>query len=299
MTDRVDLLARMDRVAVVLRRAGLRPLIRVGREILRKVLRDHLSVEWDGFTVTGGIEHRGYLRSLRAWQREAGALAVWRTFLRPGATVVDVGAYLGAFSLVAARIVGSSGRVFALEPDPRNVPHLRRNVAINGYEGIVRVFAVAASDKSGPARFYLNDGDASGSSLVRAYPRARLVEVPCVSLDELLAEVGRVDAVKIDVEGAEPAVLRGTASLLERSPEAHLICEVNPTALSAGGSSPEELLSALSKSGFACHAIEEPTGELLPLPTDWSRVKYLNVLARPSELTARAKRSAGQGKGAR
>lgn len=138
MTDRVDLLALLDRVTGVLRGAGLRPLTRVAREILRAVLRDRLSVEWDGFAVTGGIEHRGYLRSLRAGQRETGALSVWRSLLRPGATVVDVGGYLGVFSLAAARIVGSSGKVFALEPDPRSVPHLRRNVALNGYGEVVR-----------------------------------------------------------------------------------------------------------------------------------------------------------------
>lgn len=281
MTDQLDLLARMDRVAGFLRRAGLRPFTRFGRETLRMVLRNHLRVEWNGFVVAGGIEHRGYLRSLRAGQREAGTLAVWRTLLRPGTTVVDVGAYLGAFSLVAARVVGPSGRVFALEPDPRTAPYLRRNVTRNGLEMVVDVFEMAAYDAPGRARFYLNDGDASASSTVRGRPRARVTEVPCVTLDGLSERVGRVGALKIDVEGAEPAVLRGAVSLLRRSPGVRLICEVNPEALVAGGSSPSELLGLLGDLGFTCSVIGEPCGELQPLPRDWRAVKYVNVLARP------------------
>lgn len=279
MTDRVALLQRLDAAARVLRRAGLAPATRVGRELARRVLRGGLRIRWDDFLVCGGIEHRGYLASLRAGRREPGTLARFREMVPPGGLVVDVGAYLGVYTLVAARLVGPTDRVVACEADPRTLPWLHRNVERNGFQDRVVILEAAVSDRSGRAAFFLNDGDASASSLAVRRPRARRIEVRTVALDEALADLLPVDVMKIDVEGAEPRVLRGAARTLARSPRATLILEMNPRALHASGSSPEDLLEILASQGFIPTAIDEASGELCNLPDSWAGVKYVNLLA--------------------
>ncbi|GBC84988.1 hypothetical protein HRbin11_01428 [bacterium HR11] len=279
MPDRLDVLNTMDAVARLLRWAGLRQVTRWGREMVRRVLGDSLRIDWEGLTLTGAIEHRGYLRSLREGRREPGTVALVRRLVPEGVTVVDVGAYIGVYALLAAKIVGSEGKVYAFEPDPRNFAVLRRNVMLNHLQDIVVCFEAAASDRNGLAKFFINEGDASASSLVRPYPHAREVQVPCVRLDEALADIGAVHLMKVDVEGAEIKVLQGAEGLIRRSPDLWLICEVNPSALAAGGTSPAELLGLLSEFGFTARVIDENTMQLYQIPEDWSRVKYVNILA--------------------
>lgn len=135
--------------------------------------------------------------------------------LRPGMTVFDVGANLGYFSLIAAQLVGKSGRVICLEPDPRVAEVLRRNVAANGFQN-ASVVQAAASDSCGEVSF----GCAPASSWSGIYyerPTKRIV-VRAVTLDSLCGELGlsRVDFVKIDIEGAEGVALEGMSEMLRR-----------------------------------------------------------------------------------
>lgn len=279
MTDTIEVLRRLDGAAWVLRRAGLVVATRIAREFARRIIRGGLRIAWDGFVISGGIEHRGYLASLRAGNREPGTLARFRERVPVGGVVIDVGAYLGVYSLTAARLVGPTGRVVACEADPRTLPWLRRNIELNGFQERVLVLDAAASDRRGRADFFLNDGDASASSLAVRRRGAHRIEVRTLPLDEALPSLPRVDVMKVDVEGAEPRVLRGATRLLARSPGAALVLEVNPSALEASGSSPEALLQFLSSLGFVPRAIDEETGELRALPDSWQGVKYVNVLA--------------------
>jgi hypothetical protein len=98
-------------------------------------------------------------------------------------------------------------------------------------------------------------------------------------LDDLLKNVARVDVMKIDVEGAEPRVLRGAARVLERSPRITLFLELNPSALGASGSSPQELLGLLRTLAFQVRLIDEITGSLVDVPGTWDGIKYVNALA--------------------
>jgi FkbM family methyltransferase len=275
--DRVAFLERLDALARVLRRVGLRGATRLGRQLVRRVYRNELSIHWQGLVLTGGIEHRGYLASLRRGEREPGTLSVFQRLVPRDAIVIDVGAYLGVYALLGARLAGAGGRVVALEVDPRTVPFLRRNVVENGLTTRVRVLEAAAADYTGTGRFFLNDGDASGSSLFVQRGPAR--DVSIVRLDDVLADLPRVDVMKIDVEGAELRVLRGATDVIARSPNVAVICEVNPRALRAADAAPEDFVELFRELGFHVHRIVEPTGNLVELPKDWGRVKYINVLA--------------------
>jgi FkbM family methyltransferase len=149
----------------------------------------------------------------------------------PGSTFYDVGANLGFFALLAARMVGPEGRVYAWEPAPANAAAIRRNVAINGFENVV-VEERAASDHSGRGRLQIVD-DQSWSKLEEygQHPGTEeILDVELVALDDVVAagEVPPPDVVKIDVEGAEIAVLAGMEAILREHRPA-VICELHET----------------------------------------------------------------------
>ncbi len=152
--------------------------------------------------------------------------ALFVRHVQRGGTFLDVGAHVGFYTLLASRLVGPAGRVWAFEPDPTNARFLRDHVRIND-AGHVHVEQAAVARTPGSARF----GGGSGSGT------GRLTEgggrsVRTVALDSFCAEHGIVPtAVKMDVEGAEAEVIEGGAETLRRTrpviflsthgPEAH------------------------------------------------------------------------------
>jgi FkbM family methyltransferase len=134
-----------------------------------------------------------------------------RRYVMAGDTVYDIGANLGYVSLSLANRVGPKGRVIAFEPVPANIEGFRRNMEINGIEN-VQLREVAASDSSGRAVIRVAE-NLSTASLVwhRNDPSAAQLEVRTIAIDELVegGEFGYPKFIKIDVEGAEGAVLQG------------------------------------------------------------------------------------------
>lgn len=169
--------------------------------------------------------------------------------LRPGAVVADIGAHIGFLTLLMARLVGETGRVFAFEPAPENVAYLTRNVASNGATNVV-VVPVAAGANSGTRTLYLvEDSDMDSLFPGNPFSRARgTVEVEQVSVDDV---VPYVDVAKIDVEGAEIEALRGMGRLLAHEPKPTLVVEWSPTCQVMAGHRPDELIGLLRKSGYS------------------------------------------------
>lgn len=124
--------------------------------------------------------------------------------LGAGDVVLDIGANVGYYTLLSSVLVGDNGRVFAFEPDPRIARWLRRHVQMNGRQN-VRVEEAAVSDTRGTARFERGGGSGTGH-----LAREGGFEVRTLRVDDFCAERGiRPSAIKIDVEGAEGAVLAG------------------------------------------------------------------------------------------
>ncbi|HLM66817.1 MAG TPA: FkbM family methyltransferase, partial [Longimicrobium sp.] len=131
--------------------------------------------------------------------------------IRPGGTVLDVGANVGYYTLLASVLAGDAGRVHAFEPEPRNAEFLRRHAAINRRANVT-VRQAAVSDRAGTARFDFGSGSGTGR-----LAHAGAIEVRTLRLDDYCTEHGLAPtAVKIDVEGAEVAVLEGARGMLER-----------------------------------------------------------------------------------
>jgi FkbM family methyltransferase len=155
--------------------------------------------------------------------------------LRPGMVFYDLGANIGYFSMLAARIVGTRGRVFSFEPDPKTASRLRKNVARNNLTNVTIVEAgiwsssgtarFVAADPSSPdrgtGRFAVTGGtDHSLRDVMDALP------VQCVALDDFVANSPPPDAIKCDVEGAEVEALRGAENLI-RTRRPWILCEMH------------------------------------------------------------------------
>lgn len=176
--------------------------------------------------------------------------------LAPGNTFVDVGAHIGYYSLKAAPLVGPNGHVIAIEPNPNTLPRLRDNLQASG-ASVVRVepFACAdvdamldlfASSHSNTGETSLSQANASQDGAPTATYRVR-----ARPLDDILREAGvsHVNAVKIDVEGAEMMVLKGAQKTLDRD-HPMLLVEVVDKQLQAMGSSAAEVQQFLSAHGY-------------------------------------------------
>ncbi|MEV7865305.1 FkbM family methyltransferase [Streptomyces sp. NPDC088124] len=180
--------------------------------------------------------------------------------LKPGDAFVDVGANIGYYSVLASGLVGSTGRVVAIEASPtfheRVVRHIRLNDCRN-----VRAVNAAVSDSRRAVTFVLASSANMGANSIVPYdgPAESSFETEAVPLTELLEpdDISRARVIKIDVEGAEGAVVRGMAPLLDRlRPDVEIAVEVAPGRMAQLGDSVEELLTTMRDHGFHTYRID-------------------------------------------
>jgi FkbM family methyltransferase len=149
--------------------------------------------------------------------------------LKPGMNMIDAGANIGYFTLLAARTVGATGHVYAFEPTPATVELLRKNIAVNNYADRVTVTPKALTDKEAQVRIYLDELASGVSSIFPGKREGDFVDVAGVSLDDFFAELDwpTIHIIKMDIEGAEKMALGGMKELCRRNPELKLVVELN------------------------------------------------------------------------
>jgi FkbM family methyltransferase len=203
-----------------------------------------------------------------AWQPE-----VWDSVtpqLFEGSVFLDVGAHIGYFSMKASVKVGKTGKVLAFEPNPETLKLLRDNVSFNHADNVI-VEPVACTDREQMLTLYaaniINTGasslarlnvDGIGGEYGRPYPvRGR-------PIDDVVRELKltRVDAIKVDVEGAEAYVLRGAMNTLKRF-HPKLVIEVVPAQLANMNTTVDDLTSVIRAAGY------DRVRRLLPGGDDW------------------------------
>jgi FkbM family methyltransferase len=201
------------------------------------------------------------------WQPE-----IWHSIspsLSDGSVFLDVGAHIGYFSMKATGKVGSTGHVVSFEPNPEILKLLRDNVEANQAQNVT-VEPIACTDREQTLTIYAAGSTNTGtSSLSRNNANStdeppRPYSVRGRPIDDVVRELNlsRVDVIKIDVEGAEVLVLRGTINTLKRF-HPKVVVEVIPEQLASFHTTPEELAALLKKAGYN-HS--EPLN--VP-PTDW------------------------------
>jgi FkbM family methyltransferase len=207
--------------------------------------------------------------------------------LRPGMTVIDVGAHHGLYTLLASKRVGRKGRVIAFEPSPRECRRLKKHLRWNRCSNVL-LMPYAVGEEPGETDFYLVEGSQDWCNSLRppaVGEATKTVRVSVRRLDDALAEldVSRVDFIKLDVEGAELTVLYGVMRLLLRESRPAILAEVQDNRTLPWGYAARDIIQFMVRMDYRWFAIAAK-GALLPISCDQESYDA-NLVALPVERT--------------
>jgi FkbM family methyltransferase len=153
--------------------------------------------------------------------------------LKPGMTVIDIGSNIGYYAMMEARAVTETGHVYAIEPEPRNVELLHRNVKLNGYHH-VDVFQAGVSDETGIAKLYVSKHSNLHNLLrpLHAKNEGSVVSIKVFCLDDFIEEQNinpsDISFIRMDIEGYEVKALSGMQKILHMARSLNLFIEFHP-----------------------------------------------------------------------
>ena len=185
----------------------------------------HLPLRRPGITFQLAINGKRELLETEIFQRE----------VRPGMTILDLGANIGYYTLMAVAAVGPEGKVYAVEPFPDSFETLCRNVESNGLSSIVECTQLAISDASGKGRLYLGVADnvhtmdSVIATAATATPDQDYIEVDTVSVADFQEGRQPFDLLRMDVQGGELGVFAGTEPLFEKGIFPAFMFEIHPS----------------------------------------------------------------------
>lgn len=196
-----------------------------------------------------------------------------------GDVVIDVGAFIGYYTLLAGKLIGSKGKVFSFEPSPAHFDSLNKNILRNKLRNI-KTFNLSVSNKKGVVSFY---EAGSGSSLIKEEAETHIgkkiipIQSKAVTLNDFVKKekIKHADFIKIDVEGWDLQVLKGASNLLRGKDAPDVMVEVFDVVLKRGGSSAIEVLAYMKSFGYAVY---EFTNNGLQLLKEEKSAKTLNLL---------------------
>jgi FkbM family methyltransferase len=231
----------------------IRPLeTAIGR--LRRRVED-VEVEVCGAPFRLDVLRRSVSRSVYLGGRwHSPVVAMLRTHVRPGMTAVDIGANVGFMAAHMGERAGPDGRVLAFEPEPRNFSFLSRNARRARWRNIVPI-AAAVGDREGTTSLWLSQRDGGDHRIVAGPGERTSIEVPLTTIDRVAEERGiEIHFVKMDIQGAEGAAVRGMERTLRNPAFGGLVLEFWPEALRTAGESPEEILARIRDAGLRCRS---------------------------------------------
>jgi FkbM family methyltransferase len=238
----------LERAAAPLARVRPRGVVRVALQHAYRAVLAVLSPRM--FAELPGGERVALSPDLRqvTWNPEE--YVAFRATVRPGDVVLDVGANVGAYTVLFAKWAGARGQVFAFEPAPASVAALRRLIALNGGGAVVEVVPCAAGDRTGTAAFRAEGANGANALVPSGAHDPAALTVRMVTLDEFCASRGiRPRVIKLDVEGAEIDALHGARATLA-DPAVEVFVELHPAAWPARGLTRAAVAAELGALGF-------------------------------------------------
>ena len=181
--------------------------------------------------------------------------------LRDGDAAIDVGANVGFFTILAAALVGPTGRVLSFEPDPANRARLNNNYAINGYTHCTLI-ENPVTDKPGTVEFFINSDDSGGNALwdpaqfpgnVRSQAEKKVMKVQATTLDDEVArqKLPTPKLIKVDTEGADQRVLEGARKLLSKAAIPFVVSELHEFGLAKMNCTQESFRGYMEGLGYS------------------------------------------------
>lgn len=181
--------------------------------------------------------------------------------IKPGDVIIDIGAHLGLFSVISSQLAGKAGKVYAFEPSPDTYEALQQVIRLNSGNSQVYCFHQAVSDRKGEAVFYLSkDAGSNSNSLVQKHQMNRKsISVSCTSLDDFAKDhlLQNINLVKIDAEGSELQVIRGSIHSLKNY-RPFVILAVHPRLMQNNGDEPLALYQSIVDAGYQVTYRQKP-----------------------------------------
>jgi FkbM family methyltransferase len=204
-----------------------------------------------------------YFRSGRLLEPETSALV--DMLLHPGDTFIDIGGHVGFYAMLAAGLVGPTGRVYVFEPERANYAHLLTHIALNNFSHVFP-FPWAVGHRTSVVDFFTNFDNDGGHALwdpgrhafnQKSRQQTSKASVFLISLDDIFgsAQPGFAKLIKIDTEGNETSVLRGARNFLARAQVPAVIAEINRFGLAQLGSSEQEMRTLMTDLGYTTYAL--------------------------------------------
>ncbi|MEK6889286.1 MAG: FkbM family methyltransferase [Nanoarchaeota archaeon] len=187
---------------------------------------------------------------------------VMRAFVKPGQITLDIGANIGVYSLLLAKLVGKKGKVYSFEPDGDNFRTLVKNTKLNRYENVVFI-KKAVSDKTGRIKLYLSEWNKGDHRIYPSDENRESVEIESISLDDFFrVNKEKISFIKIDTQGAEALLFKGGKKFFkDKKPIVFL--EFWPVGISGSGEDPEEFLRQMN-ANFKIYSGREISKEITP-----------------------------------
>ncbi len=205
------------------------------------------------------------------------ATFLFEKFIKEGMNVIDVGANIGYYTLLGARLVGEKGRIFAFEPERRNYELLLKNIELNGYKNVIPL-QKAVSYKTGKARLYVDRVNGGIHSLYKTNQDANeTTVVDTISLDDFFKNREcTIHCIKIDVEGAEMTVLMGMSEIVRKNKNIKIFIEFWPEVFQRSGFSPQEYWAKLIDYGLKCIYLIDEEKQKLEITDLEKTLKFCN-----------------------
>ena len=209
--------------------------------------------------------------------------------IRPGMTIVDVGANIGYHTLLFSKLIGDAGRVYAFEPEPQNFSLLQQNLARNARTNVIALKR-ALSDKTGQSFLYLSTENHGDHQTYSSEDNRQKVPITMTRLDDCVE--GPVDLIKMDVQGFEAHALNGMEAVIAASPRLTIFTEFWPEGLRRAGSDPADFLRRLRSFDLEIFFINEYANRVEPADDAGLLQRYAPALGSHTNLLCRRKASA-------
>ena len=199
--------------------------------------------------------------------------------IHSGDVVLDIGAHIGYYTLQFANLVGSTGKVYAFEPEPKNFELLKKNVQINKHDNVVLIQKIV-SDKDGIVEFFISKFDSIGNKLFKSNEAGSSIKIESTTLDEYFKDLKKkIDFIKMDIQGGEGKAILGMKNLLKENKNLKIIQEWWPDALKQNNTNPEDHLKFLQHIGYKIYEIDGTIKkDILPITIEQLLEKYPNSL---------------------
>jgi len=187
---------------------------------------------------------------------ESHEMEVVKREVHPGDVVLDIGANIGYYTLMFAKLVGNEGKVFAFEPEPENFSLLKKNVEINGYQNVILI-PKAISNKNDLIQLYLCESNKGMHRIYNSVCCNSSIEIESIRADDYFNSSHQINFIKIDIEGAEYAAIQGMQNILTQNQNIKIMTEFSPLALFEYGIDPRDYINTLLKYDFTLFSIGE------------------------------------------